>query len=48
MIVVGRLVLSGLDVEADETECELVGVLSISVLGITEVENGGNNVAKEV
>lgn len=49
MIVVERIVLSGLDVEADETVCGLVGVLNISVVGTTdEVENGGNSVDKEV
>lgn len=48
LIVVGRLVFSGLDVEVDEIECGLVGVLNILVFDIIEVENGGNNVVIEV
>lgn len=47
--VVGRTVLSGVEAEEDETECGLVGVLTISVVGVTdEVEDNGFCVETEV
>lgn len=47
--VVGRTVMSGIEVEATDAECGLVGVLSISVVGVTDkVENNGRCVDLEV
>lgn len=47
--MVGSKVLSVLDVEAEDTECGLVGVLTISVVGVTDkVENIGRCVDSEV
>ena len=47
--VVGRTVLNGMEVEAIDTECGLVGVLSISVVGIIDdVEDNGRCVDSEV
>ena len=47
-IVVCRLVLCGLDGEADDAVCRLVGVLSISGAVTEEVDNDGSGVVKEV
>ena len=47
--VVGRTVLNGMEVEASDTECGLVGVLGLSVVGVTDdVEYGGRCVDSEV
>lgn len=47
--VVGRTVLSGVEVEGDDTESGLVGLLTISVVGVTEeVETNGTGVDTEV
>lgn len=47
--VVGRTVLNGMEVEAGDTECWLVGVLNISVVGATDkVDNSGSCVDSEV
>ena len=47
--VVGRTVLNGMEVEASDIECGLVGVLGISVVGVTDdVENNGRCVDSEV
>ena len=47
--VVGRTVLTCMEVEASDTECGLVGVLSLSVVGVTvEVGNNGRCVDSEV
>lgn len=48
-IVVCNMVLSGLEVETEETVCGLVEVTSISEVGDTEeVEKEGIDVTKEV
>ena len=47
--VVGRTVLSGMEVEAGDAECEPVGVLTFSVVGVTDkVEANGSCVDCEV
>lgn len=47
--MVGRTVVNGMEVEAGDTECGLVGVLSISVVGVTDrVEKDGRCVDSEV
>lgn len=47
--VVGRTVLNGLEVETEDPECGLVGVLTISVVGVTdEVESNGRCVDSAV
>lgn len=47
--VVGRTVLGGVEVGAGDTECWLVGVFSISVVGVTaEVDISGGCVDAEV
>lgn len=47
--VVGRTVLGGVEVVAGDTECWLVGVLSISVVGVTaKVDISGDCVDGEV
>ena len=41
--------LNGMEVEASDTECGLVGVLSLSVVDVTDkVENNGRCVDSEV
>lgn len=47
-MVVCRIVLCGLDGEADDAVCWLAGVLSISEGVTDEVDSGGSDVAKEV
>ena len=48
-IVVCRMVLTGLDMETEETVCGLVEVMCVSVVGDTEeVENDVSDVTKEV
>lgn len=47
--VVGRTVLGGVEVAAGDTECWLVGVFSISVVGVTaKVDNSVGCVDGEV
>ena len=47
--VVGRTVLNGMEVEASDTECGLVEVVSIVVVGVIDkVENNGRCVDSEV
>ena len=47
--VVGRTVITGMEVEATDRECGLVGVLSPSVVGVTDkVENNGRWVDSEL
>lgn len=46
--VVWGLVLCGLDGEADDAVCWLVGVLSVSETVTEEVDNDGSGVVKEV
>lgn len=47
--LVGRTVLGGVEVAAGDTECWLVGVFSISVVGVTaEVDISGGCVDAEV
>lgn len=47
--VVGRTVLGGVEVGAGDTECWLVGVFSISVVGVTaKVDIRGDCVDGEV
>lgn len=47
--LVGRTVLGGVEVAAGGTECWLVGVFSISVVGVTaEVDISGGCVDAEV
>ena len=48
-IVVCRMVLTGLDMETEETVCGLGEVMCVSVVGDTEeVENDINDVAEEI
>lgn len=48
-IVVCSIVLTGLDMETEETVCGLVEEMCISAVGDTEeVENDGNCVTKDV
>lgn len=48
-IVVCRMVLTGLDMETEETVCGLVGLMCISAVGGTEeVESDGSDVTEEV
>lgn len=48
-IVVCSIVLTGLDMETEETVCGLVEVMCISAVGVTEaVENDGSGVTKDV
>ena len=47
--VVGRTVISGMEVEATDGECGVVGVFSPSVVGVTDkVENNGRWVDSEL
>lgn len=47
--VVGRAVLGGVEVAAGDTECWLVGVFNLSVVGVTaKVDNSGVCVDSEV
>lgn len=47
--VVGRTVLGGVEVAAGDTECWLVGVLNVAVVGVTDkVDSGGCCVDSEV